>query len=302
MLLPLGCSGPVIRQKVGKLLKDLAVGKSGYSTTSEVAKTVEDKWQHSTLIIAFLGGIVAALVCAGKVSQTYAKDKLLCRNGRSFEYDHEETLQFPDVCVCNNVVNSTGYPRNVGCFYFPFSFTEQHPPQCKTPFVKENLTIAKRSCLLYGNQTAQKERLDTMRIVIEVGNESNVEEPYRGAFMILKDPTERLTTTIDDYAAAARWQILSPKTYYLIHLEKEIISMTKASSPIDDDQDQTTRYDAVSAVSAPLAFQGMNKSTVVIDLLYRSFDVVHRHDYPLRNRYQLLAELGGASTRGLVLL
>lgn len=285
----------------GFLLKQwhhMAMGTPRLSKDPDEPIERKDRIRHGIMMIFFLIGVGAVLSFGIFLANGYRKDDLLSTKTRSYHYVHKRPMPFPNVYVCNNFPTPGlhDYPKHVNCSRFSFSFTET-PQPCKQPFVKTDVQVANRTCLLYSNQEAYS-RTDTWRLTVAVGGQSTIETPWKGAFMILRDPDDGHSID-ENIVASSRWSVLSPRRYLLIHLEKEVIYKLvegPSSHYYSDDRTNRTRYIVATPESAPLDYPGMGNSTVVIDLLYRSFEETHRHELYLRTIPQLLAGLGGAAS------
>ena len=284
---------------VAKAIQEAATGKPYYPTIQKHPPHGV-RAAHLVRVIAFIAGIVAALVFIGWTVYNYVDQDLLDREARWYEVKQLKDPLFPDIYTCNNVPVSGSsnhttdlFPKDQGCFRTSFS-SEENPQPCRNPYVRKNLSVANRSCLLYQGEIAHS-LADILRIVVDVGNESTVNTPWEGAFMFLKYPDGDVTVSLSD-AASSRWYILSPNRYYLVRIKERRYPIHTSSNSLAYDEG-VFQYEVMTPEAAPLQsiMPNMSETTVVIDLLYQTFTSLQIHHYELRTLSNLLTSLGAAA-------
>lgn len=195
----------------------------------------------------FIVGGLATLIIVSVRVHVYVANHLLDRVGRRYEVKKMEDPLFPDIYVRSNVpMHPTDiFPKDQGCFRTS-CLSAKSPRPCALPYVRKNQKVANRSCLLYQGEIARSPA-DILRIAVDVGREKTVTTPWTGAFMFLMYPDGSKTVSTDD-AAASRWFILSPKTYYLIQFEERRYPTETSTNSLTHDKGLYT-YDVLTPES-----------------------------------------------------
>lgn len=284
-----------------KRIQNTATGKPYFATRGELTPK-ETRTGHCMQVILCVMGGIAILVFLSLIVADYARNDLLKRKAIWYESAKAPNpYQFPVVVICNNVPlseinNQTSqvFPQNKGCYRTSFS---GDPRKCTKLYVQSNLSLSGRSCLRYQGETSDGYS-DILRLLVDVGGDKSFNNPWEGAFMFLKHPKSKDTVSLTD-ESSSNFYILSPKRYFLVHIEERQYKEHDCGSLSDkstkDVSGGKVRYKVLTPESAPLRYSvpNMTETTVVIDFRYDTSDILYVHTYCLRSWLDLLSDLGG---------
>ena len=272
-----------------------------YSSVKKDPRTTFETYSYRYWIACFWIAFSTATVFVTSVIIEYATQDVFSRYVEQREVANESFLSFPKIYICNNVKQDLApdYPSHIDCKIFPNLFELGNEP-CEPNQPFQTLTLLNRTCIVYNGLTARS-RNNLLRVKVDVGNHSSVYAPWKGAFMFLKSLHSETPTELQDIE---QWKILEAQRYLLVQLR--VYRKTKTLDSQEKPEPKEDKYKTEVGHSALVGYYTgtqSNRTAVVIDFFFQSFDVETITTFHLRNYSLFIADVeGAASVFGIIIM